>query len=216
MHIHSLTFNPFLENTYLLYDDTGECVIVDPGCYGPQEERRLLETIQQMKLKPVLLLNTHCHIDHVFGNKFVAEQFNIPLAIHPDELPILNALAEYGRLFGVPTVPSPAPTAWLAPGESVRFGQTQLEVLFTPGHSPGHVTFHYVAGKQIISGDVLFRGSIGRTDLPGGDPTTLMKSIVDTLLPLGDEVQVYNGHGPMTTLGQERTRNPFILDYLRV
>lgn len=207
-----LTFNPFEENTYLLYDDTKECIIIDPGCYTEQEKRELARTIETLQLRPVRLINTHCHLDHIFGNHFVATTYGLPLEIHRGELPVLERAPQAAAMYGVPfPEPSPAPSAFIEAGDVVTFGNTQLEVLLTPGHSPASLSFFCRADQFLIAGDVLFQGSIGRTDLPGGDYNTLIRSIREQLLPLGDEVTAYPGHGPATTIGFERLHNPFLI-----
>ncbi|HMO37832.1 MAG TPA: MBL fold metallo-hydrolase [Saprospiraceae bacterium] len=207
-----LTFNPFEENTYLLYDDTKECIIIDPGCYTEQEKRELTRTIETLQLRPVRLINTHCHLDHIFGNHFVATTYGLPLEIHRGELPVLERAPQAAAMYGVPfPEPSPAPGAFIEAGEVITFGNTQLEVLLTPGHSPASLSFFCRADRFLIAGDVLFQGSIGRTDLPGGDYNTLIRSIREQLLPLGDDVTAYPGHGPATTIGFERLHNPFLI-----
>jgi hydroxyacylglutathione hydrolase len=208
-----LTFNPFQENTYIVYDDSGECVIFDPGCYTRPEQQQLEEVLERQQLKPVRLINTHCHLDHIFGNKFVADTYQLPLEIHQGELPVLEAAPQSAMLFGI-SFPegqlSPAPGRFLEAGESIQFGQTRLDILFTPGHSPASLSFFCEASRFVIAGDVLFYGSIGRTDLPGGDFNTLIQSIEQQLYPLGDDVVVYAGHGPQTSIGYERRHNPFV------
>lgn len=203
-------FSPFAENTYVLYDDTGECIIIDPGCYDHSERKTLTDFIEKESLKPVRLINTHCHIDHVFGNKYIAELYGLELEIHRNELPILDWLPQSAMMFGVKADPSPAPGKFIEEGDIIRFGNTKLEVLLTPGHSPGSISFYCRESGFVISGDVLFFGSIGRTDLPGGDYDTLINSIREKLLPLADDVNVYSGHGQMTTIGFERRYNPFL------
>lgn len=210
IQVASFTFNPFSENTYIVYDQTGECLIIDPGCYNEAERKRLVAFIDKEKLKPVLLVNTHCHIDHVAGNRFVAEKYNIPLAIHEGEEPVLAYAVQAGLLWGFKIDESPKASVYLVPGESVKFGQSSLEILFTPGHSPASISLFSRADAFVIAGDVLFRGGIGRTDLPGGSYRTLIKSIEEQLLPLGDEVTVYSGHGSPTEIGYERQHNPFL------
>lgn len=206
-----LTFNPFQENTYLVFDDTGECVIFDPGCFQPDEKRELERAVESRGLRPVRLLNTHCHLDHVFGNKFVAERYQLPLEIHSLEMPVLEAVPQVCMMYGLPLPePSPAPGAYLEAGEILSFGNTRLEMLFTPGHSPGSISFYCEEDGFLIAGDVLFRDSIGRTDLPGGDHDTLLASIKDQLMILADDVTVWPGHGPSTTIGYERRNNPFL------
>lgn len=209
--VTSLTFNPFQENTYLVHDETGECVIFDPGCYEPSERRQLLNKVQALGLTPVRLINTHCHLDHVFGNRFVAETWQLPLEIHPLEAPVLAAVPRVCEMYGLPLPEeSPEPQTTLQAGEYIRFGNTELLMLFTPGHSPGSVSFYCAQSKFVIVGDVLFYGSIGRTDLPGGDYDTLIHAIKTELLPLGDDITVYPGHGTATRIGYERKNNPFL------
>ncbi len=210
MHIKSFTFNPFSENTYVLSDATGECVIIDPGCANADERLELMSYLQDNKLKPVKLLNTHCHIDHVLGNKWVANTFGLGLEMHELDLPMLDALMDVARMYGVPAEPSPAPAKFINEGQSIVFGSTTLDIFFTPGHSPGSVVFFNKETKQLIAGDVLFYESIGRTDLPGGEHQTLLNSIRQKLWPLPDETVVHPGHGPSTTIGHEKTHNPFL------
>lgn len=209
--VASLTFNPFQENTYIVHDDTGECIIVDPGCWDKREKEELQAYIADRQLKPVRLLNTHCHIDHIFGNRFVAETWNLPLEIHKGELPVLESAPATAAYFAVPHYdPSPAPGRFIEENEEIRFGNTVLKALFTPGHSPASISFFCEKERFVLSGDVLFWQSIGRTDLPGGDHDTLMASIHEVLVPLGDDVVVYAGHGPSTSVGYEREYNRFL------
>jgi glyoxylase-like metal-dependent hydrolase (beta-lactamase superfamily II) len=206
-----LTFNPFQENTFLVYDDTGACAVFDPGCYTSAEQAELDRRIETLGLRPARLINTHCHIDHVFGNAHVAEKYDLPLEIHRGELPVLQSVPQQAFLFGTPMRDrSPAPGRFLEAGETVTFGETALRILFTPGHSPASLSFFCEQDRFVIAGDVLFQGSIGRTDLPGGDFDTLIDSIRRELFPLGDDVVVYCGHGPETTIGAERRSNPFL------
>jgi hydroxyacylglutathione hydrolase len=208
--IHSFAFGPFQENTYILYDETKECIIVDPGCYDEQERAELAAFIETNRLRPVRLINTHCHIDHVVGNKFVAEKYKLPLEINELDLPNLNSLMMVAKMYNLQAEPSPAPSVYLNEGDVVKFGNSVLEILFTPGHSPGSITFYDRGQKFMLAGDVLFKGSIGRTDLPGGHYDTLISSIKDKLFPLGDDYVVYNGHGPSTTIGYEKKYNSFL------
>ncbi|NUQ24824.1 MAG: MBL fold metallo-hydrolase [Saprospiraceae bacterium] len=206
-----LTFNPFEENTYLVYDDTGECIIFDPGCYEGHEKEELVSTINKLQLKPVRLINTHCHIDHVLGNRFVSEAYQLPLEIHEGELPVLQSAPQVAAMFGMPyPEPSPMPGRYIAAGELISFGHTQLKALYTPGHSPASLSFYCEKDGFVIAGDVLFRDSIGRTDLPGGNFNTLATSIKTQFYTLNDEVKVYPGHGPATTIGYEKRNNPFV------
>ncbi len=205
------TFNPFQENTYLLYDDTKECIIIDPGCYEMHERQELVNFIQREELKPVRLLNTHCHIDHVVGNKFVADTYNLGLEIHEGEVPVLDSLMSVATRYGIPNVEkSPAPARFIEVGEEITFGETVLKTLFTPGHSPASLSFYCEKDAFVIAGDVLFQQSVGRVDLPGGDGPTLIRSIKEQLFPLGDDVKVYPGHGRATTIGEEKVGNPFL------
>jgi hydroxyacylglutathione hydrolase len=209
--IQSFTFGPFQENTYVLYDETNECIIIDPGCYDKDERTELANYIEEKKLKPVKLINTHCHLDHVFGNGFVAGKYNVQLEIHKQDKQVLDAFLMTASLYGLNADPSPQPSIYLNEGDTIKFGNSELEIVFTPGHSPGSITFYSSAQKFMIAGDVLFYGSIGRTDLPGGNYETLINSIKNKLFPLGDDYTVYNGHGPSTTIGFERLNNPFLV-----
>lgn len=203
-------FNGFQENTYILHDETKECVIIDPGCYSNTEQQELVNFIESKGLKPVKLLNTHCHIDHILGNNFVAKTYNLGLEIHEKDLATLHATTEYGHLYGFTVDKSPEPSNFLKEGDVVKFGNSQLDVLFVPGHAPGHIVFVCHEQKFVINGDVLFYGSIGRTDLPGGDHQTLINSIKTKMFVLGDDYKVYTGHGPATSIGFEKMNNPFL------
>lgn len=156
MNIQVFTFNPFSENTYVLYDETRECVIVDPGCYTPTEQIRLKSYIEQEKLKPVRLILTHCHIDHVLGNAFVYRTWGLKPEHHKTEIPMLARLPEQSKMFGIPAEASPEAEKYIEPGVDVTFGKTTLKVLFTPGHSPASVCFYHEPSKECISGDILF------------------------------------------------------------
>jgi glyoxylase-like metal-dependent hydrolase (beta-lactamase superfamily II) len=210
MTIQTFTFNPFEENTYIVYDETLQCAIIDPGCYMPEEKEEMLAFIAEKKLKPVLLLNTHCHVDHIFGNKLVYDTFGLKPQFHKDELRLLEAAGEYSKQWGIYLDPSPAPEKFLTESEIVSFGTTQFSLLLTPGHSPGSLCFYNEAEKVILSGDVLFQMSIGRFDLPGGDEKTLLQSIKTKLLTLPPDITVYPGHGSTTTIGFEKMYNPYL------
>lgn len=207
------TFGPFQENTYVLHDETKECILIDPGCYDDAERAELVAFIEHHKLKPVKLLNTHCHIDHVVGNRFISEKYGLGLEIHEKDLKTLQALMQVAHLYGLNAEPSPEPETFLEEGDKIRFGVSELDILFTPGHSRGSICFVSHEQRFVIGGDVLFYGSIGRTDLPGGDHETLIASIKTKLFPLGDDFTVYSGHGPETTIGFERENNPFVGDF---
>jgi hydroxyacylglutathione hydrolase len=208
--IKPFTFGPFQENTYILYDQTNECVIIDPGCYDDNERNELAGFINTKKLNPKLLLNTHGHIDHVVGNKFVFEKYGLLPIINRKDLPALHALETVAKVYGLNAEASPEPSGFLDEGDVVKFGSSSMDVLFTPGHSPGSICFVSHDQKFIIGGDVLFYGSIGRTDLPGGHHQTLIDSINNKLMPLADDYSVHSGHGPVTTIGFERKSNPFL------
>lgn len=213
LHIHCFTFNPFAENTYVVWDETAACVVIDPGCFNREERNELAAFLKAKSLSLSMVLNTHCHIDHVFGNDWMVKTFQVPLAAHKGDLANLQGSSAYAQMTGLPFDPSPMPTVWIEPGKDIRFGNTVFEVLFTPGHAPGHVSFYHRGSGTLFSGDVLFEGSIGRTDLPGGNYLTLMRSIFDVLLPLPEETVVWPGHGDHTTLGAEKRSNPFILEF---
>jgi hydroxyacylglutathione hydrolase len=204
-------FSPFAENTYVVFDDSGECIVVDPGCYTKAEEDELKYFILERDLMPVRLLNTHCHLDHVFGNRFVAETWDIGLEIHRGEQRLLEMFPATCKMYGIPwTQPSPMPAAYLEAGQTIRFGHTRLKALWTPGHSPASLSFYCEESSFVLAGDVLFWESIGRTDLPGGDTATLLASIRRELFVLPDETMVYPGHGPSTTIRHEKSYNPFL------
>lgn len=210
MQVVQFTFNDFSENTYILIDKTGDCVIVDPGCYKAAEQKELKDYIEQHQLNPIALLNTHCHIDHVLGNAFVANTYKIPLYMHEMELETYKGTDRWAQLFGMVLEEIPEHRIYITEGQTVSFGSTSLEVLFTPGHSIASISFYEPQSKQLISGDVLFYQSIGRTDLPGGNFDTLIQSIQLKLLTLPNETIVYSGHGPKTTIGLEKSSNPFL------
>ena len=210
IQIHSFTFNPFQENTYVLSDETKECVVIDPGCYSEEEKKDLSGFIAAKGLKPVKLLLTHAHIDHVLGNNYLCGKYNLKIEMNAIEKELLKSAELYGEMWGIKVEPSPAPEVFLAEGDEVKFGNSTLQIIFTPGHSPGSICFYNPEGKFIIAGDVLFHGSIGRTDLPGGDYDTLIRSITEKVFPLGDEYKVYPGHGPSTAIGHEKKFNPFV------
>lgn len=210
LQIKTFTFNTFQENTYVLHDDTQECIIVDPGCYEIAEQDELKNYITLHKLTPVKLLNTHTHVDHVLGNAFVFRDWGLKPSIHRMDLPILHAIPSYSSNYGLDYEESPEPELFLEEEDIIRFGQTELKVLFTPGHSPGSISFYSQNDGFVIAGDVLFYRSIGRTDLTGGNYETLIHSIKSKLMPLPDDTKVYSGHGPTTTIISEKKYNPFL------
>jgi hydroxyacylglutathione hydrolase len=211
-YIQSFTFSPIQENTYLLWNDDKDCIIIDPGCYHPSERSELADFIDGNLLTPKLLLNTHCHLDHVFGEKFVAEKYGLTPHIHANEKQMLQMAAAAGDMWGMPFENYTGPVELLQPNQEIKLGYDILKVLFTPGHSPGHVCFYCAIQGFVIGGDVLFKGSIGRTDLPGGNFEVLIESIENELLTLPDNTRVFSGHGGMTTIGNERFGNPYLIN----
>lgn len=209
LRLQSFVFNPLQENTFVLYDETRECIVIDPGCCDEQENLQLKTFIDEQKLKVKLLLNTHCHIDHVLGNHFVSTTYDVNLLIHPIEEAVLKAAEVYAPSYGFHEYQPQAPDAFLQEGDMIVVGNQSFEVLFVPGHSPGHVAFYSEKNRILIGGDVLFYNSIGRTDLPGGNHHLLINSIHSKLFTLPDHVRVYPGHGPETTIGFEKKTNPF-------
>lgn len=209
LKIKSFVFSPIQENTYLLYNEFNECIIIDPGCYGSEEEDELRSFITQSKLTPRMLLNTHCHLDHVFGNKFVADTYELTLHLHEKEQKLLDYAPTSGLMYNLPFVNYSGTYVYLKQGDQIKLGDDVLDVIEAPGHSPGHICFYCAKQHFIISGDVLFNRSIGRTDLPGGDHQTLLKNIREKLFVLPGQTRVYSGHGPETNIGDEKKYNPF-------
>ncbi len=210
LKVRSFVFSPIQENTYLLYNEFNACMIIDPGCYFPKENDELNGFITQSNLMPRMLLNTHCHLDHVFGNKFVAETWGLTLHLHEKEKKLLDYAPTSGLMYNIPFDNYVGEYIYLKEGDIVTLGEDELAVIEAPGHSPGHICFYCAEQNFIISGDVLFNRSIGRTDLPGGDHQTLLKNIREKLFVLPDETVVYSGHGPETTIGEEKKYNPFL------
>lgn len=210
LQIKVLTYNPVQENTYLLFNENKECIIIDPGCYFDNEKEELTVAINENNLRPVMLINTHCHLDHVFGNKFISEKYNLTLHLHKEEEHMLQMAPASGLMFNLPFDNYAGEFIFLNEGDIITLGTDKLEVIHAPGHSPGSVCFYCKEQKFIIGGDVLFNNSIGRTDLPGGNHEALLKSIREKLFPLPDDVTVYSGHGIETTIGYEKKTNPFL------
>ncbi len=210
LQLHSATFNAFSENTYIIYNAAGDCWIVDPGMNDASEEAAFNAFIAQQGLKPRGIINTHAHIDHIFGVQAMMDKYGIPFALHPLEAPVLAGAKGAAMLFGFSISVIPQPTQVLKEGESLMLGDDKIEVRLAPGHSPGSVILYYPEGGWAIGGDVLFSRSIGRTDLPGGNHEQLLQSIRTQLFTLPDETVVWPGHGPETTIGEEKRSNPFL------
>jgi hydroxyacylglutathione hydrolase len=205
--VKQLTVGLIQANCYLVgCEETKQGVVIDPG----DEAERILAEIDKAGLTIKYILNTHAHFDHVLANGPLVEATGAPLALHPLDLPLLRVSAETASSFGIEAPPGPEPDLELAEGDTITFGQHTFEVLFTPGHSPGHVSFYEAKAGIIFDGDVLFASGIGRTDLPGGNYETLIASINEKLMVLPDETVVCSGHGPVTTIGQERVSNPWL------
>lgn len=208
--IKVFTFNPVQENTYLLYNEHNECIIIDPGCYYDHEKDELQSFIIFNKLEPKILLNTHCHLDHVFGNKFISEEFNLTLQTHLLEKTILEMAPTSGLMFNLPFDNYQGEVTYLEEGDRVSLREDELEVIHVPGHSPGSICFYCAKQHFVIGGDVLFQNSIGRTDLPYGSHEDLIRNIKEKLFKLPGDVKVYPGHGPATTIGEEIKANPYL------
>lgn len=212
MNIARFIFNPISENTYVVWDDTREAAIIDAGNSTPAEDRALDDFLAERGLKPVLAVNTHGHFDHVLGVAHLKEKYGVPFAAHGGDRFLLDNAAPSGRIFGVEVAELPAIDTDLDGRETISFGATTLKIIPTPGHTPGHVCLFEPESRVVFTGDTLFADSIGRTDLPGGDYSWIMRSIIEGLLPLGGDVKVYPGHGPDTTIGHEAANNPFITE----
>ena len=209
-----LPFNPFQENTIILSDESGECVIVDAGNYNPQEDAALSKYITDNGLKPVMAVNTHGHVDHMLGVNYVKETYGIPFAIHGKDKFLIDSAPTHGAIYGFKVDKVPTVDIDLEGQKELKFGNTVFQIIETPGHTPGHVAFYNSDNKLLLTGDTLFRESIGRTDLPGGDYSWIMRSILDKLIPLGDDVHFYPGHGMERTIGHESLYNPFVTEVL--
>ena len=208
--IEKFVFNSFMVNTYLLNDETSECIIIDASCSENREKEELNIFIKENNLKLVRSLNTHCHIDHILGNDFIAVTYGIFPEYHENSVPFFQTAKEIGSSFGITLGHIPDPRRFLEDGETVHWGNSSLKVLFTPGHAEGSVCFYNENQRFVITGDVLFKDTIGRTDLPSGDFDQLMTSIKTKLFTLPAETIVYPGHGPETSIGYEMENNPFM------
>ena len=215
MKIARLIFNPIQENTYVVWDDTLEAAVIDAGNMGERENAALEKFISDNGLKPVLAVNTHGHFDHLLGVEFLRERYGVKFVMSSKDDFLLKNASVSAELFGIRADHLPQTIdADLEGEESVKFGNTELKIISVPGHTPGHLAFYEPQSNVLFTGDTLFRESIGRTDLPGGDYSWIMRSIIDNLLPLGDEVKIYPGHGDDSTIGHESMYNPVVVEVL--
>jgi len=209
MFIKTFVFNPFYENTYVLYDQTNQAIVVDPGCYEEYEKNEITSFIENNDLNVQAVINTHCHIDHVLGNLFLKEKYGVPLKIPSGEKELLEAVKEYSTMWGINNYQPAEVDEFLKEG-TLQIANLKFECILAPGHSPGHLVYYHQESGSLIGGDVLFRESIGRTDLPGGNHSELISSIREKIFALPDDTKVYSGHGPITTIGYEKEKNPFV------
>lgn len=212
MKVETLVFSPFQENTYIVHDETGSCVVIDPGMLDSSEKSYFDEIIKRFNLKIEMVINTHCHLDHIFGAKYVVDTYNVPFLCHADDIFLIAQAKSHGQMYGLPFNDEPvAVSKTFNHGEIITFGNSSFEVLHIPGHSPGGVAFYSKKDSLAIVGDILFRRSIGRSDLPGGNHEQLIDGIQAHLLTLPDDTKIYSGHGASTTIGEERVSNPFLV-----
>jgi len=211
MKIYKIVFSPIEVNTYILEDESGDCAIIDCGCYERKESDRLADFIKNKNINPVLLLNTHCHLDHIFGNKFILERYNLRAFSNENDEMNRNDAVQHAMLFGLSMESPPEPAGFLTDNQIITFGRTELVALFVPGHTSGSLGFYSEKNNCVFTGDALFAGSIGRTDLPGGDYDTLIESIRNKLFVLPPSTVVYPGHGNETTIEKEINSNPFFV-----
>lgn len=210
IEVKKFMVNPLQENSYVIADETGRCIFVDPGFYFPEEQEEVREYISENNLKPQCIANTHCHFDHMMGVEFIRNTYNIPFIVHAGDAFWVDKAVEQGAMFGFEMSPVGQPDSFFKAGKPLMLGDSSLEVIQVPGHSPGHVVFYSKTDGILIAGDVLFYGSIGRTDLPGGDYNTLITNIKEKLFRLPGETKVFCGHGPETSLDFEKNSNPFL------
>jgi len=211
MTVKTFTFNPFQENTYLIYDETREAIVIDCGCILEYEKKEFRKYITDNELNIVKVINTHLHLDHQFGNKFLFDTYNIAPIAHIEDEFLLENVKSQGAMFGIPIKEeAQSLSGYIEDNQTLNFGNTSFVAFHVPGHSPGSLAFYFEKGNAVFVGDVLFKGSIGRTDLPKGDYATLILSIQKRLLPLPDSTVIYSGHGPTTTIGEEKVNNPYL------
>lgn len=211
--VHKFVFNPFLENTYIVWDEKSkEAAIIDPGCYDKKEETELANFIEEQKLNPIFIINTHCHIDHIFGNAFIKKKYNSKLLAPEEDLFLFDLMKQEAEKFGYNFTRSPLPDEYISEEKPIVLGNIKGVFLFTPGHTPGEHCLYFEDDKLCFTGDVLFQESIGRTDLWGGNYEILLKSIKTKLLTLPDDVRIFPGHESDSTIGREKKFNPFLID----
>lgn len=210
LKIKSFEFSSIQENTYIVYNEFNECIIIDPGCYFDAEKDELVAFVTNNHLTPKMLINTHCHLDHVFGNKLISEKYNLTLQLHENEKAVLAFAPASGLMYDMPFDNYTGDFILLNEGDFIKLGDDELKVLLTPGHSPGSLSFYAAKDKFVISGDALFKNSVGRSDLPGGNHAQLIRSIKENLLSLPEDTVVCSGHGPQTTIGEEKLNNPYL------
>lgn len=210
IQIHHFVFSPFSENTYVLWDETNEAVVIDPGCLTQQEKEELSNFISSKGLTIKTLLQTHAHIDHVFGSAFVKRKYGVKMLMHRNEIPVLDNVESRAKVWGIQGYEPVEADEFIDENSIIKFGNAELNVLFVPGHAPGHLAFVNHAQKFVVGGDVLFRGSIGRTDFPLCNHADLLNSIRTQFFALPDDYTVYPGHNEPTTIGHERRTNPFL------
>ena len=211
MKIDVLVFSPFQENTYIIHDESGSCVVIDPGMLDKSEKDIFDNYIKRHNLKIEKVINTHCHLDHIFGAKYVTENYGVPFYCHADDVFLINQAKSHAQMYGLPFNDEPvAVSDYLKGGDIIKFGHSELQVRHVPGHSPGGVVFYSVDDTFVVVGDVLFKRSVGRSDLPGGNHEQLIEAIFQNLMTLPDDCVVFSGHGGSTTIGDERLNNEFL------
>lgn len=211
VRVEKFVVNPLGENSFVISDETKECIFIDPGFYFDDEYEEIRVYLENQHLKPVKIINTHCHFDHLMGVEFVREKYQVPFYVHADDAIWIERAVEQAKTFGFEMNPVSPANKFITGNDIIKFGNTEFKIIHVPGHSPGHVVFYSEQNKILMAGDVLFYGSIGRTDLPGGNYQTLISGIEEKLLVLPDDTRVYCGHGPETTIGFEKRNNPFLI-----
>lgn len=209
--VEKFVVGPLGENSYILSDESGECIFIDPGFYYKEEYEEIIDYISENKLKPINISNTHCHFDHIMGVEFIREKYNIPFQAHKADEFLIDRSVNQAKAFGFEMKQVTSLNNFIDEDDTIKLGDTELKIYHVPGHSPGHVVFYHEESKILVAGDVLFYGSIGRTDLPGGNYQTLISGIKEKLFILPDDTKVYSGHGPETTIGFEKENNPFLM-----